>query len=271
LTVLASGGPRAGAGAATPAGAAETPFFRRALDYAPHAVLVVCVLALGAGAATFATAPALTSDPEPIAGLDARSLGPTFSVDDGEERRKAETLAREVGALKGQIVRLQRALDQSKAAQAGLSKSSAEKVAAGQEEVKALRADLASLQKTLDAARQASAAKLDELAAKLDQPKEDAARLAELRERLDRVEKSAAQTPDDPVTTGSVASDASAQVVRNWTVRDVYDGVALISGRRGTIEVERGATVPGVGRIKAIERRGGEWVVVTERGVILQR
>jgi len=54
-------------------------------------------------------------------------------------------------------------------------------------------------------------------------------------------------------------------------VRRVYDGAALIEGRNGIIEVEPGSVVPGIGRIEAIKRQDGRWVVVTARGLIVQR
>ena len=37
------------------------------------------------------------------------------------------------------------------------------------------------------------------------------------------------------------------------------------------IEVVRGARAPGMGRVRSIERRDGQWVVVTDRGIVLER
>ena len=57
--------------------------------------------------------------------------------------------------------------------------------------------------------------------------------------------------------------------VEGWMLRDVYGGVALLEGRTGGLrEVAPGEFVPGVGEIRAIERRGRGWVVVTSRGII---
>jgi hypothetical protein len=57
--------------------------------------------------------------------------------------------------------------------------------------------------------------------------------------------------------------------VEGWVLHEVYDGVALIESRnRRLLEVVPGETVPGVGRVEAIERRGKRWVVVTAKGVI---
>ncbi|MBI5013785.1 MAG: hypothetical protein HZC06_14150 [Methylocystis sp.] len=59
------------------------------------------------------------------------------------------------------------------------------------------------------------------------------------------------------------------KVVSGYRVRDVYHGAALIESDRGMIGVEPGEVVPGVGRVMAIQERGGRWVVVTESGEIL--
>jgi hypothetical protein len=45
----------------------------------------------------------------------------------------------------------------------------------------------------------------------------------------------------------------------------------LIENRRGSYEVYAGDSVPGLGRIDAIRRQDGRWVVVTSKGLIKQR
>ncbi|KQP25236.1 hypothetical protein ASF27_09890 [Methylobacterium sp. Leaf102] len=72
-----------------------------------------------------------------------------------------------------------------------------------------------------------------------------------------------------------VQADAKAQAASkppasdNWAVREVYDGIAVLEDRkRRLVEVGIGDTVPGVGRIETIERRGRAWAVVTRQGVI---
>jgi hypothetical protein len=57
----------------------------------------------------------------------------------------------------------------------------------------------------------------------------------------------------------------------DWVLRDVAYGSALIGGRRGTYEVYAGDVVPGLGRVDAIRRQDGRWVVVTSRGLIVAR
>ena len=57
----------------------------------------------------------------------------------------------------------------------------------------------------------------------------------------------------------------------DWVLRDVAYGGALIGGRRGTYEVYAGDMIPGLGRVDAIRRQDGRWVVVTSRGLIVAR
>ena len=53
-----------------------------------------------------------------------------------------------------------------------------------------------------------------------------------------------------------------------YVLRDVRNGFAVVEGRSGLREVAPGDMIPGVGRVRGIERRGAEWVVVTSVGVI---
>jgi TolA-binding protein len=58
------------------------------------------------------------------------------------------------------------------------------------------------------------------------------------------------------------------QLITNWVVRDVYDGIALVESPRGSIEVTPGEIIPGAGTVKSIERRGAGWIVITSRGLV---
>jgi len=73
-----------------------------------------------------------------------------------------------------------------------------------------------------------------------------------------------------------VKPDAKPEVGRlptldDWVLRNVAYGGALINGRRGVYEVYAGDYIPGLGRIDAIRRQDGRWVVVTSRGLIVAR
>lgn len=133
---------------------------------------------------------------------------------------------------------------------------------------------------------------------------EPAAKLAKLSESVDKLRTagSAATTPIATATskdvTGTVTVPAGAQAlpmpqlhappavatagtapaevgrlptVESWVLRDVSRGVALIEGRIGLYEVMAGDPVPGLGRVEAIRKQDGRWVVVTPKGLIVAR
>jgi hypothetical protein len=123
---------------------------------------------------------------------------------------------------------------------------------------------------------------------------EPAAKLAKLSEAVDKlraapavapVPVAAAPAPAKEVT-GSITPPAAAvqasatapkvevgrlPTVEGWILRDVANGGALIEGRQGVYEVYAGDPVPGLGRVDAIRRQDGHWVVVTSRGLIVAR
>jgi len=78
-----------------------------------------------------------------------------------------------------------------------------------------------------------------------------------------------------PETTGSIKTTAPQPnrlpIVEGWSLRDVYDGTATVVGRQGIFDVIPGDPLPGVGRVDAIRRQDGRWVVVTSRGLIVAR
>jgi hypothetical protein len=123
---------------------------------------------------------------------------------------------------------------------------------------------------------------------------EPAAKLAKLSETVDKLRAApavapvpvAAAAPKEKEVTGSVTPPAAAAqasatapkvevgrlpTVEGWILRDVANGGALIEGRKGVYEVYAGDPVPGLGRVDAIRRQDGRWVVVTSRGLIVAR
>jgi hypothetical protein len=106
---------------------------------------------------------------------------------------------------------------------------------------------------------------------------EPAAKIVKISEALERIDRRTRDIPDlgpslpeqriPPPTPIKEISRMS--VVPGWVVRSVYDGAALIQGRIGMIEVEVGDPLPGGGRVEAIKRQDGHWVVVTSKGLIL--
>jgi hypothetical protein len=59
--------------------------------------------------------------------------------------------------------------------------------------------------------------------------------------------------------------------VSGWRIRDIANGGALIEGREGLYEVYAGDPLPGLGRVDAIRKQDGRWVVVTSKGLIVAR
>jgi len=98
---------------------------------------------------------------------------------------------------------------------------------------------------------------------------------AKLSDRLDRLDqRPPSATPD---TTGSIAAappparapKSLDRILPDWVVQDVQDGRALVASRYGGIfDVGAGSFLPGVGRVDAIKRQDGEWLVLTTRGTI---
>jgi len=84
-------------------------------------------------------------------------------------------------------------------------------------------------------------------------------------------QKQAATAPTVPMVLGDPPTTLKPPILQDYVLRRVYDGAALIEGRHGIIEVEPGIVAPGIGRIEAIKRQDGRWVVVTARGLIVQR
>ncbi|WP_238180496.1 hypothetical protein [Methylobacterium haplocladii] len=74
----------------------------------------------------------------------------------------------------------------------------------------------------------------------------------------------------EPTQTASITdTKPKSETVEAWALRDVYDGIAMLEDRkRRLLEVAPGDSIPGIGRVEAIERRGRTWVVVTKQGVI---
>jgi hypothetical protein len=120
---------------------------------------------------------------------------------------------------------------------------------------------------------------------------EPAARLTRLSEAVDKLRAAPVPLPSPPPIAAPATTTAVKEVtgsvtaapappktevgrlptVEGWVLRDVAYGGALIEGRRGVYEVYAGDPVPGLGRVDAIRRQDGRWVVVTSRGLIVAR
>ena len=67
---------------------------------------------------------------------------------------------------------------------------------------------------------------------------------------------------------GRVRPGAEGRPLPNFTLRDVFDGKALVESRSSLSVVKPGSMLDGAGEVLSIERRGDRWVVLTSNGVI---
>jgi hypothetical protein len=125
---------------------------------------------------------------------------------------------------------------------------------------------------------------------------EPMAKIAKLSESVDKLRATPPAAPTQAAaavpareTTGSIAPNQVATAaaapapaapkteigrlptVEGWVLRDVSNGGALVEGHNGLYEVYAGDPIPGVGRVDAIRRQDGRWVVVTSKGLIVAR
>ena len=132
-------------------------------------------------------------------------------------------------------------------------------------------------------------ARLDKLEKRVSVAAAPVSEIAGLTTRLNKLEKRAAVAgassanplpPAAPKQSSLVAraepsapnetarSDNPGPLLRDYSVEDARDGIAVVDSRSGPQEVAPGDFIPGAGRVLRIEKRGGDWVVLTSRGVI---
>ena len=157
-------------------------------------------------------------------------------------------------------------------------------------------ADIAALKASVEHAAKASTAQFSKTSDRLDKAEkaqaEPAAKLARLSEAVDKLRvapvasvAAAAAPAAAKEVTGSISPAAAATpaaaapkpelarlpTLDGWVLRNVSNGAALVEGRRGMFEVYAGDPIPGLGRVDAIRRQDGRWVVVTGKGLIVAR
>jgi hypothetical protein len=143
--------------------------------------------------------------------------------------------------------------------------------------VKSELAELSAIKSNLDGSVRNANTQFVAIAERLDRVERaatnPAAQLAHIADAVDRLNKINAA----PETTGSIAPMTTPpaepkivdRIVEDWVVQDVHGDRALVEGRNGSLfEVGAGSILPGVGRVEAVKRQDGQWVVVTARGVI---
>jgi len=241
------------------------PRFEQLFSYGSHAALAACLFGFAWAASSY-----FSGGQSPIYALKpfpARPVATQESAARTEMPRTAQKMADDIRALKANVEALRTAQGQDTTALEGLKSR-------------------------LEAGNTETRASIAELVGKVEQAqREPAAKLSQLLERLDRIERQiaaplATTSPGAASAPGKAAAGKQAQLavaptkpplentkghsqlITNWVVRDVYDGVALIESPHGSIEVAPGEIIPGAGMVKSIERRGAGWIVITSRGLV---
>lgn len=149
--------------------------------------------------------------------------------------------------------------------------------------LKAQRAELSALKASLDNANRSASAQLAKITDRLNSLEhaqgDTTTKLAHIGDVVDRIEKTG--TPDD--ITGSIPAPGSAPasaalprltgpVLHDWAVQDVRNGRAMVESRYGAFFlVGAGSIMPGLGHVREVKRQNGQWIVVTDKGLITQR
>lgn len=152
------------------------------------------------------------------------------------------------------------------------AKLGSEDIQALKENVVQARVEIAAMKASVDAGNRNSANQFTKIVERIERIEraaaEPAAKISKAVESLERL----ARTEGAAAVTGSISapqmSPPKPAGVEGWILRDVHRGTAFLEGRAGVIEVEQGDLVPGLGRVDAIRKQDGRWVVVTSKGTI---
>jgi hypothetical protein len=157
---------------------------------------------------------------------------------------------------------------------AATGRTGLEEFQALKENVVQARVELAAMKQSIEAGNRSANAQLTKIGERIDRVErvqaEPVAKLGKAIETLERLTR-----PDTKDVTGSIAPPPSAAapvkpaVVDGWVLHNVHRGTALLEGRMGLIEVDQGDVVPGLGRVEAIRKQEGRWVVQTSKGLVM--
>jgi hypothetical protein len=266
-----------------PAAVVRSSFFKR------HGALAVGIaLALGFGA--YAGTQIGLERPGDSAAAQESSINVAAALPWKREVAMASTQTREIARLKEELRGVRAQVDAVKA-----NPDQARQA----QELRSLRASVEALKEGLTATRTDTANAIAQVSSvqpsKASSDREQQ-RVEKLAERLDRLERQIAdpapvaavpqraegskpvtlQDPHALPTPAEVAAsvqkaEPKPKLIHNYVVREVADGVALIEGPDGLREVWPGRGVPGAGKVTAIEKQAGKWVVITSEGLIEYR
>src|SRR5262245_47801704 len=159
-------------------------------------------------------------------------------------------------------------------------KTSLEEFQALKENVLQARVELAALKVAIESGTRNSSAQFTRIGERIErverlsaEPATKLNKAIELLERHARAETTGTSREVtgsiNPSQTVAAGLNTRSGALEGWVVRDVQRGTALIEGRMGLIEVDQGDVVPGLGRIEAVRKQDGRWVVVTSKGTIM--
>jgi hypothetical protein len=161
-----------------------------------------------------------------------------------------------------------------------------------QASVTRIEADILALNSTIEHTSKAGIAQFNKTSEREDKLEkaqaEPTAKIAKLSGTVDKLRAASPAPAAAPVAaaqqevTGSIAPARTTAVppklevarlptLEGWLLREVAHGGALIEGRRGYYVVYAGDAIPGLGRVDAIRRQDGRWVVVTSKGLVVAR
>ena len=232
-------------------------------------------------AATTAPPRAAIEQRKPSCGEDSADAKEALPGAGGETSRvsrfallaAALALAAALGAMVGALAAY--GIARPAATAAAADRTGMEEIQALKENVVQTRTELAALKLSIDSATRNVAAQITRIGERIDRVEraqvEPVAKLNKAIDAIERLSRGEAASAAKDVT-GAILPPAGLPKgggVEGWVVRDVHRGTALLEGRMGLIEVDPGDVVPGLGRVDAIRKQDGRWVVVTPRGLIM--
>lgn len=235
---------------------------RKFLGVLSRAGLVAAGLGVGGAAAAFVLTHGLPVD---LASVLVSKAKPEPDPRVAESEALARRLTDSLDSVRAEVSSLRASLSRDASAQ-----------------VASLEKKLDALASRLDTVQSATTSSLARLTAEIGPIRQETStKLQSVLDRLDRSGAKVATEPAEPARpqaapakaqkTSAAATETAAKkppVIKGWVLRGVYDGLALVEGADGTVEVAPGELLPGAGRVKSIERSSTGWIVVTSHGVI---
>jgi hypothetical protein len=196
--------------------------------------------------------------------LATTGFGKLTAADSAQVSTKDTALETSVARLDAEITELKASLEHNSKATTGQFNKASDRLDKVEKAQAEPAAKLAKLSEAVDKLRAAQAAPATTVAASTSTKEKDVTGSIP-----SQAVAAAAAAP--PVPAAPKTEVARLPTVEGWILRDVARGGALIESRRGMYEVYAGDPVPGLGRVDAIRKQDGRWVVVTSKGLIVAR